>query len=92
MKSIASRSLAKRLDAKDCRRASLIKPGARVSGTQICTGRNPAARSRERYLRILFTDREDRAGDSEVLVFVRIAINHLGNMLPQTRRLGRAAS
>jgi len=31
--------------SEDCRRHSSANPGRRTSGTQICTGRSPAARN-----------------------------------------------
>ncbi len=46
--SSASRSPACMLARRDWRRASSTRSAARTSGTQICTGRRPAARSRLR--------------------------------------------
>lgn len=48
MKSRAGFSCADRAARRACRRHSAANPSARVSGTQICTGRNPLRRKRRR--------------------------------------------
>jgi len=64
-----ARAAASAARLKDCRRHSAAKPGCRVSGTQICTGRKPAAR---RASRCFFT----RSAVEGVLVAMASGLLH----------------
>jgi hypothetical protein len=53
MKAWSARARLLLATANDCRRAFAAKLGDRTSGTQICKGRRPSARSRVRCARTL---------------------------------------
>ncbi len=62
MKSRTGLSCADRAARRACLRHSVANPAARVSGTQICTGRKPFSRNRLRY-RLCFSFEIKRASD-----------------------------